>query len=236
MQGCQTPQRVSRRTYTTTLQQPTLSQASPKEPSSCPGGEILVVRCLRVWRKEALPPNNFMGLGVPFLWIQEAFQHAWISSVCLFFLRLPFAQRHLMDCGKKLAKVMNSRHFVFTEWIVPCVICFSHLFVDSKYCSYWCQAVYIGWTIKGIKAHHIFTLKQKWQGNYLMILHQHVVLHYYLLLLETSHVFMSACIPPSVPDRADQRRLPCQPSWPCSKTLTPQGPARRIGEDTLLLR
>lgn len=115
VQGCQTPQRVSRRTHTATLQQPTLSQASPKEPSSCPGGEILVVRCLRVWRKEVLPPNNFMGLGVPFLWIQESFQHTWTSSVCLLFLRLPFAQRHLMDCGKKLAKVMNSRHFVFTE-------------------------------------------------------------------------------------------------------------------------
>lgn len=40
-----------------------------------------------------------------------------------------------------------------------CAICSSYLFVDSKYCSYWCQAVYIGWTVKGVKAHHIFTLK-----------------------------------------------------------------------------
>lgn len=62
---------------------------------------------------------------------------------------------------------MNPRYFAFTNWIVPCVIRpSSYLFVDSKYCSYWCQAVYIGRTIKGIKAHHIFTLKQKWQRKH----------------------------------------------------------------------
>jgi len=42
----------------------------------------------------------------------------------------------------------------------------SYLFVDSKYRSYRCQAVYIGWAIKGVKAHHVFTLKQKWQGKH----------------------------------------------------------------------